>query len=113
MLFHGTTTENLRSILNEGLTAPSYWGTEDEAFQYADGVMLSVDENELDPDYLAPNDLLIDALREQDEDDEGLAEWDASDQSWQTSLRIFGSVRYDSDIRIDDEHITTLAANHP
>lgn len=104
-LFHGSSARNRSAILDEGVTAPSYWGTEDEARGYAGGLLLAVDIEEFDPDAIAPNDLLIEQLREQDPEDEGIAEWDSSAGSWQDSLRIFGSVRYDLTLRIDEQAI--------
>lgn len=48
IVYHGTSKQNLLSIQEEGVTFPSYWGTLDEAKDYADsygsdGVIISVD----------------------------------------------------------------------
>ena len=108
-LFHGSSATNRASILEDGLTAPSYWGTEAEASGYADGLMIAIDIGEFDLDAVSPNDLLIDSLREQDPDDEGVAEWDSSAKSWQDSLRIFGSIRYDRTLQIDEQAVLDLS----
>ncbi|MFG8752971.1 hypothetical protein ACEPU1_32150 [Pseudomonas aeruginosa] len=53
-LYHGTSKEFLESIEEDGLDAPSYWGTRDQAEEYAasygeNGVILVAD---IDPDDL-------------------------------------------------------------
>jgi len=52
-LYHGTSSDCLESIAEEGVEAPSYWGTREQALQYAGsfgekGVLLVADLNEDD-----------------------------------------------------------------
>lgn len=52
-LFHGTSRQAWQSIQREGVEAPSYWGSEDQAQAYADsfgaqGVVLVADLDEGD-----------------------------------------------------------------
>lgn len=71
-LFHGTTKENLTSIQSEGVSSPSYWGTEIMAREYAnsfgdEGVVLVAEIDESD---LEINQLVADQLYEEGEIDE-------------------------------------------
>lgn len=77
-LYHGTSKEFLGSIEEDGVDAPSYWGTRDQALEYAasygeNGVLLVAD---IDPDdlnasmYVAQamyDDSQIDALPDEDD----------------------------------------------
>lgn len=61
-LYHGTSKDNLSSIEADGITAPSYWGTEDMARQYAEsfganGIVLvaDIDESDLQANMLVAN----------------------------------------------------------
>lgn len=71
-LYHGTTTDNLASIQSDGITAPSYWGTEMMARQYAnsfgsEGVVLVADIDDSD---LTVNSLVAGLLYESGDIDE-------------------------------------------
>jgi len=112
LLYHGTTKEALCRILDEGVEAPSYWGSQSEAELYEDGAMLCIDSHELSVEFL-PNDLLIDAMREDDPDNEALLLWENSAQTWRDSLKIFGSVRCDDIIRLSEEPILQHAFPQP
>lgn len=81
-LYHGTTVQNMPSIQADGITAPSYWGTEAMAKQYAasfgvDGVVLEADIDDSD---LQANLLVANALYENGDIDE-LPEMDDLDFS--------------------------------
>ncbi len=107
-LFHGTTMNALKSILEDGVSGPSYWGTRVEAEPYAeDGSLLAVAVDRFDETALVPNDLLIESLR--DDDSDGNADllnlWDQSDQTWELCLRLFGSVRYDGNLSVDESDL--------
>lgn len=65
-LYHGTTKDKLASIQSDGVTAPSYWGSQETAQGYADsfgdnGVVLVADIDESD---LEANLLVAAALHE-------------------------------------------------
>lgn len=52
-LYHGTSKEFLQGIEDDGLDAPSYWGTRDQALEYAasygeNGILLVADIDEDD-----------------------------------------------------------------
>lgn len=96
MLYHGTSHEALATILEEGVQAPSYWGTREEASRYAEGgVMLAVPVSRFDEDGLMVNDLMLASMREEgDEIDEPA--------DWQESLEVFGSVRYDYPLMVSE-----------
>lgn len=71
-LFHGTTKDKLASIQSNGVTAPSYWGSQQTAQGYADsfgegGVVLVADIDESD---LEANLLVAAALQESGDLDE-------------------------------------------
>lgn len=89
IVYHGTSKQNLLSIQEEGVTFPSYWGTLDEAKDYADsygsdGVIISVDLS----DYSFEANLqLQDAYEDEDENEDKLQVDDLDE-----SLDRFGSV---------------------
>lgn len=113
LLHHGTFEDRLRSILDEGIAAPSYWGTEDEAWNYGDGPLFALPSDDFDESLLAPNDLMIEALREQGPDDASLLEWDVSPRTWRDSLRIFGSVRYDGTVMVEESALIRRTMDDP
>lgn len=111
-LHHGTFEAIITDILENGMIAPSYWGTKETAGEYGDGACLDVDLDAFDPDLIMPNDLLIEALREADDEDAGVLEWDASEGTWEDSLRIFGSVRYDGVLAVEESWISRPEPMH-
>lgn len=90
IVYHGTSKQNLLSIQEEGVTFPSYWGTLDEAKDYADsygsdGVIISVDLS----DYSFEANL---QLQDAYEDDDNEYEYKLDVDDLDESLDRFGSV---------------------
>jgi len=114
-LYHGTTTEFLDVIGEEGFSGESYWTSNQTlAGYYADiaaedeggeSYILKVpfskfDSSKFGPDrvsILEPITFIIGKT-----EDEVLAEWDASGKTWQDSLRIVDSVSYYGALQMED-----------
>lgn len=95
-LYHGTSSDKLAGILEDGVDAPSYWGTLEEASRYDLGVMIEIETEDYDLD-LVPNDLLISTI----EDESGPSpELEEAASSWEASLRVLGSVRIENIVMI-------------
>jgi hypothetical protein len=104
-LYHGTSRDRFASILSEGVNAPSYWGTLEEALDYAsDGMIFQVPVDAFDPDGLSFNHLLAASMAEA-EDGQDIP----MDGSWEDSLREFGSVRYDLDLAVEEIQLVRVA----
>lgn len=101
-LYHGTWAGNLKSILRDGIRAPSYWGTYEVATSYRDqydpGIIIRLPISAFDPDGLQPNEHLFRSL--QDEDDETQIP-----KTWQASLEAVDSIVYDYDLQIDKSDV--------
>lgn len=72
ILYHGTSQKNLESIFSNGLVAPSYWGTLEQAQSFAesfgaDGVILTC---EFDASDLSASMLMAESLYESGDIDE-------------------------------------------
>ena len=102
-LYHGTWRGNIDSILEDGITAPSYWGNQEIASNYADqygaeGVIIRVPITDFNEDGLAPNEGLVHSLR--DDGDET-----PMPSTWQESLDEVDSVVYHYTLEIDEGDI--------
>jgi hypothetical protein len=120
-LYHGTTSTNLAAILGDGISSPSWWGTEAIAIYYAevaseedDGqpVIIAVPLARFDIDKLVPDE---GAVAEPittvlgASDDTLYEQWEQCVGSWQDCLCIYGSVKYiGGAVRVDRADITQL-----
>jgi hypothetical protein len=102
-LYHGTDKNFLDSIMNNGLTRPyltndiniAEYYTED----YDEPIILKVmipDATKLIPDYNSIEEPLTYTLKKKEE--QVWEEWQNSEKTWNDSLEIVGSVRYDGTI---------------
>jgi adenosyl cobinamide kinase/adenosyl cobinamide phosphate guanylyltransferase len=117
MLYYGTTTEKLDALLEDGLEAPSHWGTLEMATLRAEE---AAEEDGGDPVVITKSmtDFSTTALQA-DEDaiktpaqsivarsEEQIAEeWEKSDKSWEDSLDLAESVLYDGHLEISEDEI--------
>jgi hypothetical protein len=111
-LYHGTSSLNYESILDDGVSDPSYWGTFENAKYFARG---TCEETGGDPMIIAKNisdfsqyDLkvdenIIDFQINNDPKfrDRQFKAWNASGKTWQDCLRIFGAVKYDNVVYVE------------
>jgi ribosomal protein S18 acetylase RimI-like enzyme len=115
-LYHGTSQTAYDEIMANGggMVSPSWWGTEEVAEYYAEVTAEEIGEDEemqiiampihaFDKAALIPDENSIEEpltyLLGQNE--QALyAEWEKSDKTWEDSLRIYGSVRYNKPINI-------------
>lgn len=107
ILYHITDSKNLDGILAEGLRANSYWTDSlDLSDYYAETVRdeggipitlsieldnLNLDAASLEPDYPGIEEPITTVIGMSE--DEVLEAWGKSDQTWQDSLSIIGSLR--------------------
>jgi RNA:NAD 2'-phosphotransferase (TPT1/KptA family) len=100
-LYHGTDRNNIPSILRDGITAPSYWGDEsiatDYAKQFKDGVVIKIRVSDFIQDGLQSNTQMINMM------DDIPYKID----NWEDSVEYCGSCVYEYNIAInkDDLHI--------
>lgn len=132
-LIHVTSAKNWESILSDGhMNSMSYWTSNDDiAAYYAEGieeegenpVYLEINVEDLDgpsiePDHPSISEPIMTVLREfhgweRHADEEYVwEEWEGSDQSWQASLDLVGSIRYLSPIPSTSITITNELTPH-
>lgn len=100
ILYHGTTSNRIDSILRDGLNGPSYWGDEFIAQEFADerarkdggeAIIFAVDIRRFDEDRLVANEIAEGVAATISRDDafqlEGV-------RTWQESFAVTGSVLY-------------------
>lgn len=106
-LYHATSSNNLPRILKYGIKAPSYWGTVDIAHYYADdiddAVILRLPLSAFDTRYLAPDhasvaEPITTVIGKSEE--EVQAEWRGCEGTWEDSLEIVSSVKYNKVIKV-------------
>jgi hypothetical protein len=102
-LYHGTWRGNLPDILEDGLTAPSYWGTYEVAQSYQmqfgkEGIILRVPIGAFSEEGLEVNEHLYTSLAD---DDDGVN----MPTTWEESLSECGSVVYQYSLQIDPDDI--------
>ncbi len=116
-LYHGTSDLHRQDILENGIQAPSYWGTVEIAQYYAEEavaekggnpLIVKVPLSEFDQSLLKPDQNSIEepltyTLRKTE--DEVWEEWEESDGTWQDSLEIVESVIYDSIVKVLDKDL--------
>jgi len=105
-LYHGTSDLYYQDILDNGIKAPSYWGTPEVAEYYSEVVTEEVGGNPviievslsrfnqdlLEPDYNSIDEPLTYTLGKTEE--EVWEEWEQTGETWQDSLEIVASVLY-------------------
>jgi hypothetical protein len=99
MVYHGTFSDNLDDILENGIEAPSYWGPLETAKDYGD-LIFTKPAQELE---LEPNNQLADAY--EDIDPEVYTKWYSKDRSWEDSIRWFGGAVTNNHISVDRSDI--------
>ena len=117
-LYHGTSATTAEKILLEGvMEAGSYWGTERIADTYAEEAvdaemdyeaeaeqaifripLSRFNQANLKPDENSVAEPLTYTLKRKEED--LYAEWEQAQGTWQDSLRIYESVRYDAPLQV-------------
>lgn len=102
-LYHGPRDSDLDAILEEGIDGPSYWGTYEKALEYAkdDGRVFRVAMSEFDMSDLSYNTLLAEAMIESGNEDV------AADGTWEESIAVLDSVRYDGRIYVTEANLIT------
>ena len=106
ILYHGINKKDINSIVEEGLNSSSYWGTLEEALKYTNcSSVISIDTDYCDLSIL-PNYTIIEHYRDQDH--ELYTEWVMSKQTWQDSIKLFGSVIIEERINVDYEDIKNM-----
>lgn len=115
-LFHLTSTDALESIIERGIDPPSYWGVL-SVVRYYERMKLHVGEPlifRVPLDQFRPMFLEPDMRGLQDPPDSSVTEmtedeledaWDESDQTWQASLNLIGSVAYHGVMQVTNRHI--------
>jgi hypothetical protein len=101
LLYHGTSSVKLDSILENGIIGPSFWGDEFMAQEFADErarvlggdpIVFSVSLHRFDQALLEPNDIGEGIAAEIDDD--AAKALKTSGGTWQESFEITGSVVY-------------------
>lgn len=102
-LYHGPSDAPLGDIIDEGISGPSYWGTESSCSDYAtsDGKVFRVPIARFDPSDLMFNDLLAQAMIDNGDDV-------PADGTWEDSLREFDSVRYEGTMFVTEDDLVDL-----
>lgn len=116
-LYKGISSRHLPQIMQHGVNAPSYWGTQEVASYYAmeasqkiggDPVILKVALDRFDTTMLDPDNNSLDTplLSVLDYDESEIAdEWENSEKDWTDSLRIVGAVVYRVPVTISDADV--------
>lgn len=106
ILYHGINNKDIESIVEDGLNSGSYWGNLEEALKYTDcSKVISLDTDTSDVSIL-PNYTIIEHYR--DKDDELYSDWVMSKQTWEDSLKLFGSVIIEEKVMVDYEDIKNM-----
>jgi hypothetical protein len=117
-LYHGTNNERLPSILKSGMPTGSFWGTAEMADWFSKGasedegapVILRIPLSRFNKAALAIDNVAIqepitEAIGKDEE--ELYAEWEAvpGEGTWQDSLRIYHSVKYNAPMKIGQKDV--------
>lgn len=122
-LYHATALENISTIRSLGLNAQSYFSSNKDLATYyletikdegQEPVLLVIDSEDLDPRFFTPDRPGIDepiSIVLGIKEEEVQKEWNASSKTWMDSIRIVGSLRYDtrvaaSLINVDSKYST-------
>jgi hypothetical protein len=99
VLYHGTSFDNAKSIIDNGITEDIYLGdmstAETYAYSFNEPVLIQFDLNSVS-NYLEPNFTLynyyLDNIEEDEDYEDIIKDWENSNKNWEDSLEIFGSV---------------------
>lgn len=122
VVYHGTSSNLLNRILDEGIRGPSNWGNRKIAESYAKeraketGSTPIVVEKQLEefstarlrPDLNAVELHPLFLYMDDDELDEMADKWEYSNKTWKDSLEIFGCLLYGRDMPVSEEDIHAL-----
>jgi hypothetical protein len=117
-LYHGTSLENAKSIIEDGFSGDVYMGDEytadSYAYSYNTPVLIKIPLNEIES-FLEVNTTLLnhyEMMRDEESDDEAidvLEAWESSKKTWRDSLNILGSVILQpNNVNITDDNIISL-----
>lgn len=100
-LFHGVMKDNFESMKNNGVSPESFWGDEYEAIKYTDcNKLIRIDASKYT---ILPNLYVADTYELTGADSDAAEEWKNSNQKWEDSLRIFGSVIIEERVFFDED----------
>lgn len=107
-IYHGVVKDHLKTILKHGINEKSYWGDISEASKYSDvSQAFELDTDSTGYSFL-PNETLVEYYEENEPDNSGYLDWLKSKQTWQDSLKCFGSIIIEEKILPDDLEIINI-----
>lgn len=123
MVFHGTSSVLLESILANGINDPNHWGSRPVAEHFANGAcndhggepviigkkLISFSHANFETDFNMIDFAVFDA----ETLDERIAAWRDSEQGWQDSLHYYEAIVYSLPVDVDQADILPPINRHP